>query len=289
MIALLLALLVTALLVTFAAVALTRYQHRQIFKPTPALGALSPDPASRGVAFDDIEFAGPDGRALHGWWLPCDPAAGTLLFCHGNRGNISDRVDSGVFYRQLGLNVFAFDYRGYGRSPGHPSEDGLYADAHAAWRYLRDQRQIDAAQLVILGRSLGGGVASHLATTTNPAAVVIEATFTSIADVARKHYPNLPHWGLHRIRFDNLARIGRIRSPLMLVHSVDDEVIGFEHAKILSDNAPPGHRFLPISGAHSGGHLTSGAAYAEPLRQFLLDNGLQLVPDVKSQGEQRNV
>lgn len=271
------------------AVATTRYQHGQIFKPTRVHGKLSPDPASRGVAFDDVEFSGPDGSPLHGWWLPCSNDASTLLFCHGNRGNLSDRVSSCVFYRQLGLNVFALDYRGYGRSAGRPSEAGLYADALAAWRYLRDERRIDAQDIVVLGRSLGGGVVSHLATQTRPAAVVIEATFTSIADLAREQYPHLPQWGLPRVRFDNLARVGHIESPLMLVHSVDDQIIGFDHGKTLSEHAPAGHRFVPISGAHSGGHLTSGEAYAQPLREFLLDVGLRLKNDASTQGVQRSV
>ena len=115
------ALVAASLLAALAAYLILDYQHRQVFKPVRARGPLHPDPSAQ----------------LHGWWLPCHPAAGTLLFCHGNRGNLSDRVDSCVFYRRLGLNVFAFDYRGYGRSPGRPTEAGLYADAATAWRVSR--------------------------------------------------------------------------------------------------------------------------------------------------------
>jgi hypothetical protein len=272
-------LIALALLVAAVALVILNYQHRQIFKPQRARGKLHPDPSVHGIEFDDVSFVGAEGQQLHGWWLPCDPAAGTLLFCHGNRGNLSQRTESCVFYRRLGLNVFAFDYRGYGHSPGKPTEAGLYADATAAWRYLRDERGIVANEIAILGRSLGGAVASHLASQVRPAAVVIESTFTSIRSLARELYPRLPHWGLDRIRFDNAKRIGDIDVPLLLVHSADDQVIGFHHGETLASLAHPQHRFVTISGAHSGGHLSSGDVYARPLREFLLDAGLRLLPD----------
>lgn len=260
------------------------YQHRQVFKPERARGKLHPDPSIHGVEFHDVCFAGADGQQLHGWWLPCDAAAATLLFCHGNRGNLAGRTESCVFYRRLGLNVFAFDYRGYGHSPGRPTEAGLYADAAAAWRYLRDERGIAASDIAILGRSLGGAVVCHLAGQVRPAAVIIESTFTSIRDLAKELYPRLPHWGLDRIRFDNAGRIANIDAPLLLVHSTEDQVIGFHHGEMLASLAHPEHRFVTISGAHSDGHLSSKDAYATPLREFLCGVGLRLVPDDPGHG-----
>jgi fermentation-respiration switch protein FrsA (DUF1100 family) len=278
------ALIALAVLILIAVALILNYQHRQIFKPERARGKLHPDPSAHGIDFEDVYFSGAQGQRLHGWWLPCDPAAGTLLFCHGNRGNLSDRTESCAFYRRLGLNVFAFDYRGYGHSPGRPTEAGLYADAAAAWRYLRDERGVAADEIVVLGRSLGGAVASHLANQVRPAAVVIESTFTSIRSLARELYPRLPHWGLDRIRFDNAKRIGDIDVPLLLVHSTDDQVIGFHHGETLASLAHPQHRFVTISGAHSGGHLTSGDTYTLPLREFLNDAGLRLITDEPGQG-----
>lgn len=257
------------------------YQHRQVFKPTPAQGPLTPNPGDHNVEFETVVFDGPDGKPLYGWWLPCSADASTLLFCHGNRGNLSDRVASCLLYRRLGLNVFAFDYRGYGRSPGRPSEHGLYADAQAAWRYLRDERGIDAADIALLGRSLGGGVASHLAQHSRPAAVIIESTFTSIPDLAREHYRNLPRLGLGRMRFDNLGRVARIASPLKMFHSTEDAVIGFHHGEALAEAADC--ELVAIRGAHSGGHIESGELYSAPLIAFLRDCGLRLQPEDESQ------
>ncbi|MEM6639014.1 MAG: alpha/beta fold hydrolase [Pseudomonadota bacterium] len=255
---------------------LRRYQNSQLFKPTRARGPLSPNPAEKGVPFESVRF-GSQGR-LHGWFLPRDPKADTLLFCHGNRGNLSDRVGSCLLYHELGFNVFALDYRGYGLSAGRPSEAGLYDDAHEAWRYLVVQRHIPAARLVLLGRSLGGAIASHLATRVTPAAVVIEATFKSVLDLAREHYPNLPTWGLGRMQFDNVARIGKINSPLLLVHSKDDTVINIAHAEALHAKAPPGTELVRIIGEHSNGHITSGDRYTEPLVRFLDQCGVRRVP-----------
>lgn len=286
-------LIAAALLVVIAlaARAFFDYQHRQLFKPTPSSGPLSPNPGDHDVAFESVVFPGDQGQDLHGWFLPCgpqgkdpkpqNPGASTLLFCHGNRGNLSDRVQSCLLYRSLGLNVFAFDYRGYGRSPGTPSEQGLYSDAEAAWRYLVENRGIAANDIVILGRSLGGAVASHLALHTQPVAVVIEATFTSIPDLARVHYPRLPMWGLGRMRFDNAARISQIKAPLLLVHSEGDAVIAFSHARALHAIAPKGTQLIGISGAHSDGHITSGDAYLQPLSAFLDANHVRRYPEAE--------
>ena len=257
--------------------AYTSYQHRQVFKPTPATAPLSPNPGEFDVEYESVEFRGPDQHSLHGWWLPCSPDASTLIFCHGNRGNLSDRTQSCLLYRRLGLNVFAFDYRGYGRSQGRATEKGLYQDAQAAWRYVRDERGIAASDIVLLGRSLGGGVASHLALHAQPAAVVIESTFTSIPDLAREHFRNLPRVGLGRMRFNNLERVAQIASPLQIFHSTEDAVIGFHHAEALAAAAEC--TLVPIRGAHSGGHIESGDLYTQPLIEFLRECGLKLRPD----------
>lgn len=270
---------------------LLHYLHRQIFKPARSDAPLHPHPGTLGIPFEDVFFHTPSGLRLHGWWLPRDGAAFTLLFCHGNRGNLSDRVDSCALYHRLGLNVFALDYRGYGRSEGRPSESGLYEDARAAWDWLRDERGLAAGRIVILGRSLGGAVASHLASVLEadeqPAAVIIESTFTSIAAMARERYPRLPMWRVRGPRFDNVERIGRIAAPLLLVHSEQDAVIGFHHGRALAASAGRHHHFMTIGGPHAGGHLESGAAYETPLRAFLAAAGVELASD-QPPGEQRS-
>ena len=275
------ALAAVALLLAVLVWAFLDYQHRQIFKPTRATGPLSPNPGEHGVDYESVRFG--DRDQLHGWFLPLDPAADTLFFCHGNRGNLSDRVNSCLLYRNLGFNVFALDYRGYGLSAGRASEQGLYDDAFAAWQYLTHERGVPPSRIALLGRSLGGAVASHLACRTAPAAVVLEATFTSIADLASEHYGHLPQWGLGRIRFDNASRIGDIASPLLLVHSRDDAVIGFAHAQALAQRAPAGTALIEIGGDHAGGHLTSGAQYTDPVSAFLDRCGLTRRPPERAQ------
>ncbi|MFK8016386.1 MAG: alpha/beta hydrolase [Gammaproteobacteria bacterium] len=259
-----------------AIVGLRRYQQEQLFKPTASSGPLKPDPGSLNLDFEDIIIDGPAGQPVYAWWLPCSPDASTLLFLHGNRGNLSDRIDSLALYRGLGLNVLGIDYRGYGRSPGKPSEQGLYADAYCAWRYLCVQRQLPPNDIVILGRSLGGAVASELATRVQPGAAVIESTFTSIPRLAKEKYPHLPNLGLTRMAFDNLSRIARISAPLLLVHSREDQVIGLHHAQALANAAPQGTQLITTTGAHSGGHISSGDSYLSPLRRFLVQAGMRM-------------
>ena len=128
-----------------------------------------------------------------------------LLFCHGNAGNISHRLESVEVFHRLGLSVLLFDYRGYGQSTGRPSENGLYRDGEAAWRYLRQTRRVDSLDVILYGRSLGGAVATYLAAQHRSGALIVESAFTSVPDVAARHYPYLPVRALARTRFDNLG------------------------------------------------------------------------------------
>ena len=246
--------------------ALFFFQNRLLFFPSPTLEA---DPAERGLPFEDLIFETEDGERLHGWWVPAEQPRATLLFFHGNAGNISHRLDLVEIFRSLGLNVFLFDYRGYGQSTGKPSEEGLYRDAAAAWRYLTETRGRSPDEIVLFGRSLGGGPATWLATHAHPRALILGSTFTSIPDVAAKQYPYLPVRLLARNRFDNRARLAEVHAPVLVIHSRDDALIPFEHGRQLFEAAPEPKAFLEIEGAHNDGYAVTGARYAEGIDAFL--------------------
>ena len=169
----------------------------------------------------------------------------------------------------MGLNVLIIDYRGYGRSTGKPSEQGLYRDAEAAWHYLTRSRGIDAKEIVLFGRSMGGAVATWLAAETQPAAVIVESTFTSVPDMAAKLYPLLPVRLLARLDFNAQENIRRVESPVLILHSRDDEIVPFEHARSLYEAAHEPKRLVELRGGHNDGFIVSGQFYTDNLRRFI--------------------
>ena len=158
-------------------------------------------PTNTGLAYEAVRFSADDGVHLSGWFIPAPKARATLLFCHGNAGNISHRLESIRQFHQLGLNVFIFDYRGYGVSEGVPTEAGTYRDAEAARRYLVETRGLVPEHIVYFGRSLGAAIAAWLATQHPPRALIVESAFTSVPDFGAEIYPWLPVRLLARLRY----------------------------------------------------------------------------------------
>lgn len=243
------------------------FQTRLIFLPTAPMMAT---PASIGLPYEQVHFTAADGVKLAGWFVPAaDKAKFTILFFHGNAGNISHRLDTIKLYHRLGFNVFIIDYRGYGQSEGRPSEAGSYLDAEAAWHYLVEDRQVRPEQIIIVGRSLGGGVAAWLAQHYPAGALVLESTFTSIPDMAAYQYPYLPVRPLARVRYNTLARVSTLALPLLIVHSPHDEVIPYNHGRQLFEAAPEPKQFLETQGGHNDGFLISQEIYAMELKGFI--------------------
>lgn len=242
------------------------FQERYVYFPDRKLVST---PAQIHLPYEEVHLQTQDRVQLHGWFVPAPDARLTLLFLHGNAGNISHRLESLQVFHELGLNVFIFDYRGYGDSTGTPSEQGTYRDASAAWRYLTKTRTIPASRIVLFGRSLGGAVAVWLAGRTRPAALILESTFTSIRDMAARFYPYLPTSLLIRIRYPCIDRIGALHLPVLIVHSADDEIIPYASARRLYDAAPGPKALLTIHGGHNDGFLTSGSQYRRGLADFL--------------------
>ncbi len=246
-------------------------QERLLFFPTRELYGT---PAAVGLAYEDVRLTTSDDETLHAWWIPHEEAFATVLFFHGNAGNISGRVDTIESLRRLGVNIFILDYRGYGRSSGVPSEEGLYRDAEAAWQYLVRDRSIPPSRIVIHGRSLGGGPATWLCERVQCGALILESTFTSVPDAGAYHYPYLPVRLLSKIDFDNLARIVRCRCPVMVMHSRDDDVIPFEQGERLFGAAKEPKTFLELSGRHNSAHVEGKQRYLAGMSAFLANHVL---------------
>jgi len=243
-------------------------QDQQLYFPTTTLQAT---PEDAGLSYEDVWLSSKDGLRLHGWYVPAAEAAPVLLFFHGNAGNISHRLSSIRVFHDLGLSVLIIDYRGYGQSEGRPSEPGLYQDAEAAWRYLRDERGVPAQRIVLFGRSLGAAVAARLGVTADspPGAVILESAFTSAPDLGAELLPWMPVRRLIRVDYDTRAAVEQLRVPILIAHSVEDEVVPFSHGERLFEAAPEPKRFLTMQGGHNDGFLRSQPNYSRALAAFL--------------------
>jgi fermentation-respiration switch protein FrsA (DUF1100 family) len=228
-------------------------------------------PAAEGLAFEDVHFYSASNK-LHGWYIPASGSQ-VVLWMHGNAGNIADRLDQAVeMKRALGVSSFMFDYRGYGKSGGRPSEKGLYEDAEAAFKWLTDTRNINPGQIILYGHSLGSGASVDLALRGGVKAggIVLESPFTSAGDVANRMYLGLPVSLVMSVKLDNIGRIGDLKMPLLVIHGVNDTVIPFGMGKRIFDAAPEPKTFLPIAGAdHSDCFDVGGEVYWEAWRTLL--------------------
>ena len=244
-------------------------QSKYVYYPTSSV-ALTP--AAERMEYEDVRIKTQDGETIAGWYVPAATnreRAPVLLDCHGNAGNIGDRVWSVQTFHNLGLNVLIFDYRGFGESTGKPTEQGTYLDAMAAWDYLTRQKGFPTNQVIVFGRSLGGSVASWLAEQVNPGALAIESVFTSAPDMARKMFPYLPVRLLCRFRYDTLSRVKKVRCPILIAHSRDDEMIPFENGRRLFAAANEPKVFVEMSGDHNSGGLDVDPAYQKILGEFI--------------------
>lgn len=243
------------------------FQSHFIFFPERNIIAT---PEQIGLKFENVAFLTEDGKILAGWFIPAEEPKGVLLFCHGNAGNISHRLDSIILFHQLGLSTFIFDYRGYGRSQGKITETGTYADAEAAWRYLVRMKEVPPSEIIIFGRSLGGAVASMIARNHKPKGLILESTFTSIPDIAADIYPFLPVRILTRFIYSTIENIKDVKCPVLIVHSRDDDIIPFKHGRLIFDAAPDPKEFLEINGSHNEGFLITGPRYRNGLKSFVM-------------------
>lgn len=250
------------------------FQSRLVYFPQVE-GNLSATPRVAGLDYEDVKLRTADGVTLHGWWVPARDARGTILLFHGNAGNISHRIGYLTMFSRLRYSVLLIDYRGYGKSSGFPTEEGTYRDAEAAWQHLLEVRKLEPRNVIVVGESLGAGVATWLAAKFPPRALVLSSAFTSVPDLGAQVYPWLPVRLLSRIKYDNLARIPTVVAPVFIAHSRDDEIVPFAHGEALFAAAREPRQFLVMSGGHNDGFLFAREEWAAALGTFLERSALK--------------
>lgn len=241
-------------------------QKEVIFHPSKTI-SMTPDMLK--MDYDDCFFKTSDNLTLNGWYVPADKAVFTVLFCHGNAGNIGNRLDTIETFNKMGCNIFVFDYREYGKSEGSLSEEGLYRDAEAAWKYLTDKKGVKPEKIIIVGRSLGGAVAANLAASKNThAATVLECTFSSVVDMGKKVYPFLPVSLLSRYKLSTYDSVKKLKGPKLFLHAVDDEIVPFELGmKNFNISAEP-KSFVELTGGHNDCYF-SDPEYSKNVSKFI--------------------
>ena len=244
------------------------FQRYYIYRP---MKEIIITPAALGLDYEDIIFEAADGVKLSGWFVPAREPKGVVLFCHSNAGNISTYLDSVKLLNGLGLSVFIFDYRSYGDSEGKPTEQGTYMDAEAAWRYLIEKKGFSNDEMIILGRSLGGAVGSHLARKHTPKALIIESSFTSFDDIAKVHFPYVPIRLIARYNYNVVDNLQNVKCPVLIVHSRDDEIVPFRMGRKLFEYANEPKGFLEITGDHNECYTLSGKRYTDGLSAFIAE------------------
>ena len=229
-------------------------------------------PTDAGLAFRDLWFEAGDGPSLHGWWIPTPHhRRGQVLLCHGNGGNIGDRMLEARALTTAGFDTLLFDYRGYGRSNGRPDEQGTYRDARAARAALLAQPEADPERVIYLGESLGGAVALRLAVELPPAGLILSSTFTSIRDIARHLYPFIPpvlvpDW------YPSLKLVARLRAPLLVLHGDRDDIVPLAHGEALYEAAPEPKQIHVFAGCgHNDVVALAGAEYGSVIADWATD------------------
>ncbi len=262
---------------------------------------LTRTPGDAGLLYEDVYFITIDQVQLHAWFVKGRPfgsplargmkprastaakstgkpvalasvksprAANTVVFFHGNAGNIADRIEKAQLFIDMGLNVLMVDYRGYGKSAGKPSEAGIYKDALAAYDYLSTRDEVDVTRLIVYGASLGGAVAIDLAAQRNVGALVIDSSFSSAADMARVIFPFVPSF-LIRTKMDSAAKVKSMSVPKLFLHSRSDEIVPFLFGQKLFNAAAPPKEFIELSGTHNDGYISSQDAFINSIEKFL--------------------
>ncbi len=239
-------------------------EKRIIFYPS---GEIELTPQDIGLKYEDVFFNSADGVKLNAWFVPGLKEKATFIFCHGNAGNISHRLEKVKAFHDLDYNVLVFDYRGYGKSQGSPSEEGLYADTQAAYDYLLG-RGVESSKIIGFGESLGGAAIIDLASKNELGALIVESTFSSGRDMSKVIYPYIPPW-VFSSRFDSVEKIKRVSAPKLVIHSINDEIVPYRLSRKLYDAASQPKEFFEIRGGHNSGFFECEELAKEKLASFL--------------------
>ena len=240
------------------------FERANLYFPTSRLDGT---PELLSLPFDSLTIESLTGERIHGWLVPSESSRGVLVFCHGNAGNISHRLESIQMFHEMDLTVAIFDYPGYGLSTGRPTESGFYLAAESFYEKVRELWP--GERYVIFGRSLGGAVAVDLASRTPSDGLIVESCFTNTVDMGRELFPFLPVKCLVTQPFDSLAKISNVSVPKLFVHSREDDIVPYRLGRRLFESANEPKTFLEISGGHNEGFIESGSVYTEGLNGFL--------------------
>jgi fermentation-respiration switch protein FrsA (DUF1100 family) len=262
------ALLLVGALYVGIALLLFLMQSRLLYYPEIGRDVTT-TPRAMGLDFEEVWLDAGEGVRLHGWYVAREGAQAVALILHGNAGSIALRLDWLRMFHDLGYAGFIVDYRGYGRSTGSPSEQGTYEDARLAWEHLTAVRGWKGGDVMLLGESLGGAVAAHLAARTTPRALILHSTFTSVPDMAAQLYRFLPVRWLARFRYDTRAYLQDVRAPVLIAHSPRDEIVPFSHARALYQAANEPKRLLELAGGHNDGFIFVRREWVQALADFL--------------------
>ena len=264
--------LAAALLYGLLVLALAAFSDKFVFIPTRSVHAT---PNAVGLEYEEVFLRTEDGIDIWGWYVPASGRESVVLFCHGNAGNLSHRLESLRVFSELGFSCLIFDYRGFGKSTGRPTEEGTHLDAEAAWRYLVEQKEVQPGRIVVFGRSLGGAVAARLALRHRPGALVVESSFTTMPDLAATLAPFLPVRRLLPFEYATVRIIGNIQCPVLIIHSRDDELIPFRFGQALFAAAAEPKELLPIKGSHNNGFRVSIHEYKAGWGAFIAKYGIR--------------
>ena len=261
------ALLLGVLALSFLSGCWNWFVEKQVFFPDKTIVQT---PADYDLPFEDIWFTSSDSIRLHGWLIPASPSNHILLFCHGNAGNISHRLDNVRLLNQRGISVFIFDYRGYGRSDGSISEKGFYLDSEAANEVARKWAETHKAKLIVFGRSLGGIAATHLGATKSCDGLILESTFTNMGAMAGAHYPLPFAERILKHRLNALGEIDQVRAPILFFHGDKDRIVPIRLGRGLFEAAPNPKEFVVIPGAgHNDTYFVGGQDYFKKIENFV--------------------
>ncbi|MBN1213524.1 MAG: alpha/beta hydrolase [candidate division Zixibacteria bacterium] len=255
----------------FAAFGIYLYfnQGRMVFIPMKELVVA---PEQLNLTSEDVYIEVVPGEKINAWYFPGNPGRKTILFCHGNAGNISHRLETIQLLKTFEVNILLFDYRGYGRSDGQPTEAGVCADARTAYDWLVNEKKIVPENIILFGRSLGGAVAIDLASKVKCGGVVVESSFTSAAELGQKLFPYFPVKFLLRFKFDSLTKIAKLTCPVLVTHSPDDDLIPIEMGRQLYKAAREPKFFIELKGSHNDRGYLENQTYIKGLRDFIFNN-----------------
>lgn len=254
--------------IAYSGLGLVLFFMQPVFLYSP-VREVSYTPDELGLDFEKVHFKSSDGLLLSGWYIPVKNAGLTVLFCHGNGGNMMHCLDTINILYNMGLNCFIFDYRGYGNSEGKPGEEGTYLDARAAYKWLTEDKKISPDDIVVFGRSLGGSIAARLASGVRAKALIVESTFTSYVDIGKTFYPYMPVRWFARFSYRTIDYVKDVHCPVMIIHSRNDETIPFEFGLELYEAANEPKEFVEIFGSHNDGFLVSSEVYKSTWAKWL--------------------